>query len=134
MPKIKTKSGAKKRFRFTAKLWRGFTHEREAAPVAEDVDTFRAGIDPLAEQDRLLAVLVQFPWSFRNVPEERGRLGRILDAFGDREIELADDLLATGQAGTVGNSIFRSFVVPFEVVSMLLLAALIGAVAIARRD
>jgi NADH:ubiquinone oxidoreductase subunit 6 (subunit J) len=34
----------------------------------------------------------------------------------------------------VGNSIFRDFVVPFEVVSMLLLAALIGAVAIARRD
>ena len=58
----------------------------------------------------------------------------LVDAFGDREIKIADDLLATGQAGTVGNSIFRSFVVPFEVVSMLLLAALIGAVAIARRD
>lgn len=76
------------RFRFTAKLWRGFTHEREAAPVAEDVDAFREGIDPLAEQDRLLAVLVQFPWSFRNEPEERERLGRILDAFAEYPLVL----------------------------------------------
>ncbi|MDQ1436746.1 MAG: NADH-quinone oxidoreductase subunit [Acidimicrobiaceae bacterium] len=34
----------------------------------------------------------------------------------------------------VGNSIFQSFVIPFEVVSILLLAALVGAVVIARRD
>jgi NADH-quinone oxidoreductase subunit J len=58
----------------------------------------------------------------------------LVDAFGDKEIELADDLLSVGRSGPVGNSIFRDFVVPFEVVSMLLLAALIGAVAIARRD
>ena len=76
------------RFRFTAKLWRGFTHERETAPAAEDVDAFREGIDPLAEQDRLLAVLVQFPWSFRNEPEERERLGRILDAFAEYPLVL----------------------------------------------
>jgi uncharacterized protein YecE (DUF72 family) len=76
------------RFRFTAKLWRGFTHEREQAPVAEDVDAFREGIDPLAEEDRLLAVLVQFPWSFRNEPEERERLGRILDAFAEYPLVL----------------------------------------------
>jgi NADH-quinone oxidoreductase subunit J len=55
-------------------------------------------------------------------------------AFGDKEIELADDLLQVGRTGPVGESIFRQFVVPFEVVSMLLLAALVGAVAIARRD
>jgi NADH-quinone oxidoreductase subunit J len=34
----------------------------------------------------------------------------------------------------VGISIFRDFVVPFEVASVLLLAALVGAVVIARRD
>jgi NADH-quinone oxidoreductase subunit J len=34
----------------------------------------------------------------------------------------------------VGVSIFRDFVVPFEVASVLLLAALVGAVVIARRD
>jgi uncharacterized protein YecE (DUF72 family) len=76
------------RFRFTAKLWRGFTHEREEAPAAADVDAFREGIDPLAEEDRLLAVLVQFPWSFRNEPLERERLGRILDAFDEYPLVL----------------------------------------------
>jgi NADH-quinone oxidoreductase subunit J len=34
----------------------------------------------------------------------------------------------------VANSIFTSYVVPFEVVSVVLLAALVGAVVIARRD
>lgn len=57
-----------------------------------------------------------------------------LDAFGGDEIVVGDELLDVGRAGPVGDSIFQSFVVPFEVVSMLLLAALIGAVAIARRD
>ncbi len=34
----------------------------------------------------------------------------------------------------IGISIFRDFVIPFEVASVLLLAALVGAVVIARRD
>jgi NADH-quinone oxidoreductase subunit J len=34
----------------------------------------------------------------------------------------------------IGNSIFHNFVLPFEVVSMLLLAALIGAVVLARKE
>jgi NADH-quinone oxidoreductase subunit J len=34
----------------------------------------------------------------------------------------------------VGESIFRQFVLPFEVVSFLLLAALIGAIVLSRRD
>jgi NADH-quinone oxidoreductase subunit J len=34
----------------------------------------------------------------------------------------------------IGVSIFHDFVVPFEVASILLLAALVGAVVIARRD
>ncbi len=36
--------------------------------------------------------------------------------------------------GAVGSSIFRHFVLPFEAVSFLLLAALIGAVVLARKD
>ena len=39
-----------------------------------------------------------------------------------------------GSTGQVGESIFRSFVLPFEVVSFLLLAALIGAIVLSRRD
>ena len=34
----------------------------------------------------------------------------------------------------IGTQLFRHFVLPFEVVSVLLLAALIGAIALARRD
>lgn len=39
-----------------------------------------------------------------------------------------------GSATAVGTSIFRDYVLPFEVVSFLLLAALIGAIVLARRD
>jgi NADH-quinone oxidoreductase subunit J len=37
-------------------------------------------------------------------------------------------------ASQVGTSIFNAFVLPFEIVSVLLLAALIGAIALARRE
>jgi NADH-quinone oxidoreductase subunit J len=44
----------------------------------------------------------------------------------------------TNQAATstaaLGNAIFRNYVLPFEAVSILLLAALIGAIVLARRD
>jgi NADH-quinone oxidoreductase subunit J len=58
----------------------------------------------------------------------------LVDAYGNQEIKLDDNLVAIGSADTVGTSIFREYLVPFEVVSMLLLAALVGAVVIARRD
>jgi uncharacterized protein YecE (DUF72 family) len=71
------------RFRFTAKLWRRFTHERDAPPTADDDREVKEGLDVLAEEDRLLAVLVQFPWSFRNEPEARAWLARVVETFGD---------------------------------------------------
>jgi NADH-quinone oxidoreductase subunit J len=58
----------------------------------------------------------------------------LVDAYGGKEIELDDKLVALGSSGNIGSAIFRDYLVPFEVVSMLLLAALIGAVVIARRD
>lgn len=54
------------RFRFTAKLWRGFTHERSA--TANDERLFKDGMEPIASADRLGAVLAQFPMSFKNQP------------------------------------------------------------------
>ena len=39
-----------------------------------------------------------------------------------------------GAAAVLGESIFRSYVLPFEAVSFLLLAALIGAIVLSRRD
>jgi NADH-quinone oxidoreductase subunit J len=58
----------------------------------------------------------------------------LVDAYGGKQIKLNDKLVALGNSGNVGSAIFRDYLVPFEVVSMLLLAALIGAVVIARRD
>ena len=76
------------RFRFTAKLWRRFTHERDAPPTADDVKEVKEGLDVLAEEDRLLAVLVQFPWSFRNEPEARAWLARVVEAFEEYPLAL----------------------------------------------
>jgi uncharacterized protein YecE (DUF72 family) len=55
---------ARPRFLFTAKLWRRFTHEREAYG-AEEVKAARGALDAMAGERRLGAVLLQFPWSFR---------------------------------------------------------------------
>jgi len=60
-----------------------------------------------------------------------GAMGAVLtDAFGDDKITFGP----IQRSADVGDSIFGTFVIPFEVVSVLLLAALVGAVAIARRD
>jgi NADH-quinone oxidoreductase subunit J len=58
----------------------------------------------------------------------------LVDAYGKKEIALKGDLVALGNTSNIASSIFRDYLVPFEVVSMLLLAALVGAVVIARRD
>ncbi|MDQ6894215.1 MAG: DUF72 domain-containing protein [Acidobacteriota bacterium] len=67
------------RFAFTAKLFRGFTHERTAA-FPEERD-FLAAMEPLSSEGRLAEVLVQFPVSFRNTEENRDSLASILDRF-----------------------------------------------------
>jgi uncharacterized protein YecE (DUF72 family) len=56
-------------FQFTAKLFHSFTHERQPAP--SDEKDFKEGIAPLVEAARLGAMLLQFPWSFKNSPESR---------------------------------------------------------------
>lgn len=68
-------------FRFTAKLYRRFTHERASAWTAEEVDAVRDGLDPLAQADRLGALLLQFPWSFRNDEKNREWLRDLARAF-----------------------------------------------------
>lgn len=67
-------------FRFTTKVFRGFTHE-QAQPPQADVDAFRQYLDPLAESGRLGAILLQFPWSFRNTPESVERLETLFRSF-----------------------------------------------------
>jgi uncharacterized protein YecE (DUF72 family) len=66
-------------FKFTAKLWRRFTHERQA--THQDEKTFKAGLAPLVAAGRLGALLVQFPWSFKNTRESREYLGALVVQF-----------------------------------------------------
>jgi NADH-quinone oxidoreductase subunit J len=56
----------------------------------------------------------------------------MIDAFRGQEVDFTREAGTTSEQ--VGNAIFSDFVLPFEVVSVLLLAALVGAVVIARRD
>jgi NADH-quinone oxidoreductase subunit J len=54
----------------------------------------------------------------------------LADAFGDTKIHIT----GVQRTADVANSMFGPYLIPFEVVSVLLLAALVGAIAIARRD
>ena len=67
-----------------------------------------------------------------------GSLGTLLiDAFGDDRFDL-NNSIASGAAGgnmvRMSDTIFSQYLVAFEVVSILLLAALVGAIVVARRD
>jgi uncharacterized protein YecE (DUF72 family) len=68
-------------FNFTAKLWKRFTHERGEAWTRKEVDQVRAGFDVMMEADRLGAVLVQFPWSFKRNEANREWLGDVVRTF-----------------------------------------------------
>ncbi len=69
-------------FKFTTKVFRGFTHEKAKLGDA-DVKAFRTYLDPLAEAGRLGALLLQFPWSFKNSPEACEKLESLFGAFTD---------------------------------------------------
>jgi NADH-quinone oxidoreductase subunit J len=54
----------------------------------------------------------------------------IWDAFGDKDIPLGQAV----RTEEIGRSMFDRFVLPFEAISVLLLAALVGAIVLARKD
>lgn len=66
-------------FRFTVKLFQGFTHTRKASLV--DERAFHRAVEPLARYGRLSAVLVQWPWSFKHGPDNRRALCDLLSRF-----------------------------------------------------
>jgi len=74
-------------FMFTAKLHRVFTHERGKA-TAEDEKQVREGMDVLASAGKLGALLLQFPWSFKNTDDDRAYLTRLLERFKDYPVVL----------------------------------------------
>ncbi|HEV2022857.1 MAG TPA: DUF72 domain-containing protein [Terriglobales bacterium] len=81
------------RFRFTAKLNRVFTHSPNAVieptsaatllPNPEDEVLAKQGLDAIAGEGRLGALLIQFPVSFRNTNENRAYLEALLERFTD---------------------------------------------------
>jgi len=90
------------RFLFTAKLYRAFTHSPIAVmeptsaatirPTDEDEVRTREGLDALASEGRLGALLVQFPVSFKNTSLNREYLERLLRQFIEypRVVEVRD--------------------------------------------
>jgi len=59
--------------RFTFKLYRGLTHGEEDDALAP----FLAALEPCRDAGRLGAILLQFPFFFRNTRESRARLARL---------------------------------------------------------
>lgn len=80
-----------KNFMFTAKLYRAFTHSPIAVmeptsaatirPTDEDEARTREGLDAIASEGRLGALLIQFPVSFKNTSLNREYLDRLLRQF-----------------------------------------------------
>jgi uncharacterized protein YecE (DUF72 family) len=76
-------------FKFTIKLWQKFTHPKmylettnEEPIISKDiVDLFKRSIDPLIENNKLGAILAQFPASFRNNSFSRRVLGAVIATF-----------------------------------------------------
>lgn len=69
------------RFRFAAKLWRRFTHERDDAFGTAEVEAVHEAMRPLMDSGRLGALLIQFPWSFKRTDESRHWLDDVTRAF-----------------------------------------------------
>ena len=80
-----------KNFLFTAKLYRAFTHSPMAVmeptsaatirPTDEDETLTREGLDAIASEGRLGALLIQFPVSFKNTSLNREYIERLLRQF-----------------------------------------------------
>ena len=59
----------------------------------------------------------------------------LIDHFGDDELDTANTATQVGaNTEQVSDAIFSTYVVPFEALSVLLLAALVGAIVLARKD
>ena len=67
-------------FKFTAKLWQKFTHEKESFS-SEDEKLFKEGINPLQEHNKLGALLIQYPWSFKYGQDTIRLLNEVIARF-----------------------------------------------------
>jgi len=95
-------SAVNPRFVFTAKLYRAFTHSPIAVmeptsaatirPTDQDEARTREGLNSLAGEGKLGALLIQFPVSFKNTSLNREYLDRLLRQFIEypRVVEVRD--------------------------------------------
>jgi uncharacterized protein YecE (DUF72 family) len=70
-------------FEFSLKLYRQFTHERPATLDDAEIDTFRRGMEPLANAGKIGALLAQFPPSFIQSAASLDYLDALLKRFRD---------------------------------------------------
>lgn len=68
-------------FLFTAKVHQSFTHGEDGDAGPKAAREFLAALAPLRDAGRLGALLLQFPWSFRDGPAARRRLARLCEWF-----------------------------------------------------
>jgi uncharacterized protein YecE (DUF72 family) len=106
-------------FLFTSKVPKELTHERWIDPVAlaSGASRLKEGLAPLWEAGRLAALLLQFPFYFRDSPESRDRIRRLVDAlrpvpcvvevrhrsffFGPEGDQASPPSLATGEGSAI---------------------------------
>jgi uncharacterized protein YecE (DUF72 family) len=66
-------------FRFSVKLYKQFTHDRNMAPEA--ISATRSVLELFRQSGRLACVLIQFPWSFKCLRQEKIYLHKLIRAF-----------------------------------------------------
>ncbi|MCP4119312.1 MAG: DUF72 domain-containing protein [Desulfobacteraceae bacterium] len=66
-------------FRFAVKLTRTMTHEVVRGRWRKEVKRYREGLDPLVRSGKLLAVLIQFPFSFYRSIDHRNYLAALVE-------------------------------------------------------
>lgn len=64
-------------FRFTFKLYRGLTHDTEDETLPQFLDA----LEPCREAGKLGAILLQFPFYFRNTAETRARVATLAEGL-----------------------------------------------------
>lgn len=98
-------------FKFTAKLNKAFTHSPVAVVEStsaktirysdKDEDLARAGLDSIAEEGMLGALLMQFPISFKNTDENRDNLELLIRQFREYPLVVEVRHASWQNAGTL---------------------------------
>ena len=113
-------------FEFSVKLYQKFTHpemfkgamkrslpgdaaddrallDALARPNQADLDAFRSGIEPLASEGKMGALLAQFPPSFKDTPAAREYLASLVHAFA--EYPVAVELRHRSWSDAIGDTL-----------------------------